>query len=149
VTPSDLKAIQPRWQHRIWQRITPGDGPSRLAELAKELHEEDHRFHMEGGSWTNGISWVRGYDSLLIPMERASADFQTNVIAPGVPTNSPDYRRALFCLVCAETSCFRYWGQGPWTARGAELARRAGEAIAAIGSRGYVPTTPAVPPAIP
>ena len=30
-----------------------------------ELKKEDNRFSMEGGSWTNNISWVRGYDSLL------------------------------------------------------------------------------------
>ena len=85
---------------------------------------------MEGGSWTNNISWVRGYDSLLIPMERASAAFQERVLARNIPTTDPGYRNALFHLLTAETSCYRYWGQGEWTGYGAELARRTTEIIA-------------------
>jgi hypothetical protein len=30
---------------------------------------------VEGGSWTSDLSWVRGYDQVLIPMEQASALF--------------------------------------------------------------------------
>jgi hypothetical protein len=30
----------------------------------------------------------------------------------------------------AQTSCFRYWGEGVWTDYGRELCRRATEAIA-------------------
>jgi hypothetical protein len=50
------------------------------------------------------------------------------LLAPGVPTSDPRYRRALFHLLACETSCYRYWGQGIWTDYGAELARRACEA---------------------
>jgi len=32
---------------------------------------------------------------------------------------------ALFHLLSAETSCYRYWGEGIWTAYGTELSRRA------------------------
>ena len=46
--------------------------PGKLAKVIEECKTEDHRFHMEGSSWTNNISWVRGYDSLLGPMERMS-----------------------------------------------------------------------------
>ncbi len=36
---------------------------------------------MEGGSWTNNISWVRGYEHLLGPMESASVLFAEKVLA--------------------------------------------------------------------
>jgi hypothetical protein len=104
IWPGDLPAIQPLFQHRTWQRMAPGDGPERLAEVIDQLRHEDSRFHVEGGSWTSDLSWVRGYDQVLIPMEQASS---------------------LFHLLAAETSCYRYWGEGTWTDYGAELARRA------------------------
>ncbi|MEY9933786.1 hypothetical protein ABH926_008448 [Catenulispora sp. GP43] len=85
---------------------------------------------MDGGSWTADVSWVRGYDNVLIPMERASAEFHARMLAQDVPTDDPRYRRALFHLLASQTSCYRYWGQGEWTDYGAELARRALEAAA-------------------
>jgi len=129
VTEDDLPLIQPLFQHRIWQQMSPGDGPERLAAAIDELQRADGRFHMEGGSWTNDISWVRGYDSLLIPMERASAAFQERALARAVPPTDRAYRNALFHLLTAETSCYRYWGQGDWTDYGAELARRTTDII--------------------
>jgi hypothetical protein len=124
VQSADLPAIQPMFQHRIWQQTTPGDGPDRLADVVKQLRDEDSRFHMEGGSWTNDLSWVRGYDQVLIPMEQASSLFHDRILAPGVPADDPRYRKALFHLLAAETSCYRYWGEGVWTDYGAELSRR-------------------------
>jgi hypothetical protein len=44
---------------------------------------------------------------------------------PGGPSDDPRYRRALFHLLAAETSCYRHWGEGVWTDYGAEPARRA------------------------
>jgi hypothetical protein len=110
--------------------MRPGDGPERLAKVVEELRREDGRFHMEGGSWTNNISWVRGYDSVLVPMERASAAFHERVLARNVPTTAPGYRNALFHLLTLEASDYRYWGQGQWAGYGAELARRTTEIIA-------------------
>ena len=121
---SEFPTLQPILQCRIWQHMKPGDGEQRLAEVIEKLKKEDHRFHMEGGSWTNNISWVRGYDSLLIPMERASAAFQQRVLERNIPTTDHAYRNALLHLLTAETSCYRYWGEGEWTDYGAELARR-------------------------
>jgi hypothetical protein len=129
LSENDLPVIQPLFQSRIWQRMSPGDGPERLAGVIDELKREDGRFHMEGGSWTNDISWVRGYDSLLIPMERASAAFEQRVLARDIPSTDRAYRNALFHLLTAETSCYRYWGQGEWTDYGAEIARRTTEII--------------------
>jgi hypothetical protein len=57
-------------------------------------------------------------------MEEASAAFYDNIIKPGIPTADPRYRNALFHLLSAETSCYRYWGEGLWTDYGRELRRR-------------------------
>jgi hypothetical protein len=124
IEPADLPATQPLDQQRIWEQMAPGDGPDRLAAVIDQLRREDGRFHVEGGSWTNDRSWVRGYDQVLIPMERASALFQERVLGTGVPSGDPRYREALFHLLAAETSCYRYWGEGVWTDYGTELARR-------------------------
>lgn len=128
VRVDDLPVLQPLFQHRIWQRMSPGEGPDRLAAVTAELSRQDDRFHMEGGSWTNNISWVRGYNDVLVPMERASALFHERVLSPDVPTSDPTsdpaYRNALYHLLTAETSCYRYWGGGVWTDYGAEIARR-------------------------
>ncbi len=130
VSEADLPPAQPLFQHRIWDRMTAGDGPDRLAKVIAELGSEDGRFHMDGGSWTNDISWVRGYDDVLIPMERASAQFHERVLARDVPSSDPGYRSALLHLLSSETSCYRYWGEGVWTDYGAEIARRATETVA-------------------
>ena len=131
--PADLPAIQPVRQHRIWQRMAPGDGPDRLAEVIAEVRAEADRFHVDGGSWTADISWVHGYENVLAPMEKASSAFHDRVIARGVPAGDPRYRAALFHLLAAETSCYRYWGQGIWTDYGAELSRRAAELAGQLG----------------
>jgi hypothetical protein len=57
-------------------------------------------------------------------MERASAAFHDRMLVPGVPTDDPRYRRALFHLLSAQTSCYRYWGQGRWTDYGRAMAER-------------------------
>ncbi len=129
IQPSDLPAIRPLFQQRIWQEMAPGDGPGRLADVIERLRREDGRFHVEGGSWTNDLSWVRGYEQVLIPMEQASSLFHERVLARGVATDDPRYRRALFHLLAAETSCYRYWGQGIWTDYGAELSRRTADIL--------------------
>jgi len=129
IGPGDLPVLQPLFQSRIWGRMAPGDGPDRLAEVIGQLRSEDGRFNMEGGSWTNNISWVRGYDQVLAPMDEASSLFHERVLAKAVPSDDPRYRNALFHLLTAETSCYRYWGEGIWTDYGAELARRAIEII--------------------
>jgi hypothetical protein len=125
VKEDDLPVLQPLFQKRIWDRFAPGGGPQRLAEVIKDLEREDHRFHMEGGSWTNNISWVSGYESLLGPMEKVSALFYEKVIRAGVSSREHRYRNALFHLMASQTSCYRYWGQGLWTDYGREICRRA------------------------
>jgi hypothetical protein len=128
ITEKDLPLLQPIHQKRIWERFQPGAGEKKLAEVIEQLKKEDHRFHMEGGSWTNDISWVRGYENVLGPMEKVSSLFNEKILKAKIPTNDSRYRKALFYLLCSQTSCYRYWGQGIWTDYGRELCRRA-EAI--------------------
>ena len=124
VREADLPVVQPLHQKAVWDRMKPGDGPERLKAVIAEAAKADHRFHMEGGSWTSNISWVHGYDDVLQPMEEASAAFYTKVIEPKVPSSDHRYRNALFHLLSSQTSCYRYWGQGLWTDYGRELCRR-------------------------
>lgn len=125
VTEAAFPAVQPVMQGRIWERFTDGAGPEAMAKLIKDLEEEDDRFHIEGGSWTNNISWVRGYEDVLGPMQSTSALFAELVLSREVPTSESRYRSALFGLLITQTSCFRYWGKGIWTDYGRELCRRA------------------------
>ena len=129
VADAALPEVQPLFQQRIWARMHPGDGAGRLATVIAELRAEDGRFHMDGGSWTNNLSWVRGYDNVLGPMEEASALFHEVVLRPRRPTGETRYRNALLHLLSSQTSCYRYWGQGQWTDYGRELCRRTGEIL--------------------
>lgn len=129
IRTADLPVVQPLFHGKIWERMQPGAGPERLASVIEELKRSDHRFHMEGGSWTNDLSWVRGYDNVLGPMEEASVLFHEKVLKPGIPSDQPRYRNALFHLMSSQTSCYRYWGQGLWTDYGREICRRTGEIL--------------------
>ncbi len=129
VADAALPEVQPVFQRRIWERMQPGDGPARLREVIAALEREDGRFHMEGGSWTANLSWTRGYDNVLGPMEEASARFHEVVLAPGRPLDETRCRNALTHLLASQTSCYRYWGQGLWTDYGRELCRRTTEIL--------------------
>jgi hypothetical protein len=129
IKESDFPVVQPLFQKSIWDRFTPGDGPEKLAKTIEDLKKEDHRFHMDGGSWTSDISWVQGYDNVLGPMERASSLFNEKVLKPGIPPNDQRYRSALYHLMASQTSCYRYWGQGQWTDYGIEICRRASDIL--------------------
>lgn len=124
VRSEHLPRLQPVLQKRIWDRMKPGEGPERLSNVIAELKAEDGRFHMDGGSWTNDISWVRGYDKLLNDMEQTSALFHEQVTQRGMPPGEYRYRNALFHLLSSQTSCYRYWGEGMWTDYGHEITRR-------------------------
>jgi hypothetical protein len=124
IREEDFPAVQPVMQKSVWEKLPKGAGPEVLEKVIKELEKQEPRFHMEGGSWTNNISWVRGYDHVLGPMEQASALFAEKVLAGGVSASQTRYRNALYHLLMTQTSCFRYWGQGLWTDYGRELCRR-------------------------
>ena len=124
VETNDYPTLRPMFQGRIWERMHPGDGPERLAQAIKELKQEDHRFHMDGGSWTNNLSWVRGYEDVLSAVETSSAEFERVIKERRIAIDDPRYRNALFHLLTSQTSCYRYWGQGQWTDYGREICRR-------------------------
>ncbi|MBF0172057.1 MAG: glycosyl hydrolase family 57 [Magnetococcales bacterium] len=124
IQEADLPVVQPLFQRRIWERMQPGDGPDTLAKVITSLRQEDHRFHMEGGSWTHHISWVKGYENVLGPMEESSALFHQKIPKPELVAHEYRYNNALFHLLSSQTSCYRYWGEGMWTDFGRELCRR-------------------------
>jgi hypothetical protein len=123
----DTPAIQPAMQKRIWDRIPKAAGPEALNKVIEDLKKEDGRFSMEGGSWTNNLSWVRGYADVLGPMEQVSALFAEKT--KNSSTSSAGYRNALFHLLTTQTSCYRYWGSGIWTDYARELCRRTSEIL--------------------
>jgi len=127
IREEDFPAIQPIMQKRIWDRLGKPAGPEALEKVIQQLRKEDHRFHMEGGSWTNDISWVRGYADVIGPMERASALFAEK--AARVPTSESRYRNVLFHLLATQTSCYRYWGTGIWIDYARELCRRTSDIL--------------------
>jgi len=125
----DMPLLQPVLQSRIWDRFNPGDGAKKLADVIQQLQKEDSRFQIEGASWTNNISWVRGYERVVGPMEELSSLFYEKVLKPGLPTGEPRYRRALLHLLVSQTSCYRYWGQGIFVDYGREICRRGSEIL--------------------
>lgn len=130
VSPDDYPVCQAVGQHKIWSRVD-AVSPEAIATAIKDLKESDHTFHMDGASWTNDLSWVRGYENVLEPMNQLSAKFHEKfdrqVAEDPAVTQRADYQEALLYLLLVETSCFRYWGQGRWTDYARELYRR-GEA---------------------
>jgi hypothetical protein len=130
VTLADFPAARPLFQTRIWERLDGRTGSVEMENALAQLRREDARFHVEGGSWTSDLSWVRGYENVLHPMQQASASFAEAVARARVPASDNRRRAALFHLLAAQTSCFRYWGQGTWTDYARELCRRTTDALA-------------------
>ena len=112
ITADKFPAVQPAMQQRIWDRLPAAAGPEKLAEVTRQLADEDDRFHMDGGSWTNDISWVRGYEDVLGPMEHVSSLFSEKVLKPGVPSDDPRYRKALFHLLTTQDELLSVLGRG-------------------------------------
>ena len=125
----DFPEAQPSMQKRIWDRLGHAKNHDKMEEVITLLKQEDHRFHMEGGSWTNNMSWVKGYDNVLQPMEQVSALFAQKILDAGISPSESRYKNALFYLLMTQTSCYRYWGQGLWTEYARELCRRATEIL--------------------
>ncbi len=83
---SMLPAMRPINQGRVLGRISkwePGAADKAIAEIKKE----QPGFSLEGGSWTNNISWVRGYDNVLTPMNQLSVDFHQTLAGKQVDHN--------------------------------------------------------------
>ena len=114
--PAAFPAIQAAGQ----QQLLDGLGEHWSSE---ELQARiDAGCNVEGASWTNDLSWVKGYESVLEPMAQLSAAFHRRYPTP--QSSDPDYQEALLHLLLLETSCFRYWGQGTWTEYAQAIHRR-------------------------
>jgi len=130
IAESDFAPIQPLHQHRIWKQIGGQPTPERVSRLIEELRRHDHRFSMEGASWTSNLSWVRGYENVLDPMNKLSAQFHEKTDGRNVDTRGHSYHNALLHLLTTQTSCYRYWGtEGRWTDYARELCRRGTEIL--------------------
>ncbi len=126
-TPDDYPTCQPIGQHQIWERVADNYTPEAVANAIEELKQTNSNFHMDGASWTNNLSWVKGYENVLTPMNQLSALFHEKVEMKEGVTQESRYREALMNNLLLQTSCFRYWGQGVWTDYAREIYRR-GEA---------------------
>lgn len=136
VNPDDYPTCQAVHQHKIWQQVDPDNAtPEAVEKAIASLKETDHQFHMDGASWTNNLSWVKGYENVLEPMNKLSALFHKKydslVQQDPTVTQRSDYQEALLYNLLLQTSCFRYWGQGTWTDYARELYRR-GEALLSV-----------------
>ncbi|MDR3012234.1 MAG: hypothetical protein LBU70_03380 [Chitinispirillales bacterium] len=129
ITIKDLPVIQPIFQKRIWDKMAESDKKKDIAQVIEELKKEDHNFHMDGGSWTNDLSWVKGYENVLNPMNQLSVKFAQKILSSKKSLDERKYRNALYHLMTSQTSCFRYWGQGTWTDYARELCRRGTEIV--------------------
>jgi hypothetical protein len=129
VNPDDYPRVQAIHQHQIWQRVAPDRiSPEAVEAVIAERKIADPRFSMDGASWTSDLSWVRGYENVLEPMNRLSSMFHEKYdpllrADPGI-ARRPDYQEALLYNLLLQTSCFRYWGQGIWTERARTLFER-------------------------
>jgi hypothetical protein len=130
--PEDYPTCQPIGQHQIWQRV-PSESctPELVTKAIEEVKQTNSNFHMDGASWTNHISWVRGYENVLNPMNQLSAYFHKKIdpllqaeSEKETLTQQSRYREALMNNLLLQTSCFRYWGQGVWTDYAREFYRR-------------------------
>ncbi len=127
VREQDFPAIQPIMQKRIWDRARDTIRSRRVAESMEQLRKEDNRFHMEGGSWTNNISWVRGYADVLGRWSKPAPSSPRRPRGFRHPNNVTGMR--LFHLLTTQTSCYRYWGTGFWTDYARELCRRTNDIL--------------------
>ena len=124
-----MPAIRPIGQGPVLDRITKWEFGSADRAIA-EVREESPEFSMDGGSWTNNISWVNDYENVLDPMNKLSAEFHRRLDGHPVDTGGHPYRNVLLHLLVSQTSCFRYWGQGRWTDYAQEICRRGFEILA-------------------
>lgn len=138
--PDAYPACQAAGQHWLWQQIGAETASAEaIAQAVETIQHDQPDFHMEGSSWTNHMSWVKGYGNILTPINRLSARFhqimqplwQQEAAAPEAEplTRQLRYRNALMHHLLLQTSCFRYWGQGTWTDYAREINRRAEEIL--------------------
>jgi hypothetical protein len=120
----DFMPVQPVQQNIIWKRVGEKPNPQAVEDAIEDAQKSDSRFKMEGGSWTNNLSWVTNYEGVLNPMHKLSALFHSKTDNRPVDKSSNLYRSALLYLLVSESSDYRYWGEGRWTDFAKEIIRR-------------------------
>lgn len=120
--------VQPISQKRVWDEIGGKYAPDAANKAIESIKSKDPNFNLDKGSWTSDLNWVKGYESVLDPMNRLSAQFHEKYDPKSSDKTDPKYREALLYMLLSQTSCFRYWGEGIWTDYAKELSRR-GQAI--------------------
>lgn len=128
VKAKDFMPVQPITQHKIWEFVKTYSAEEIDAAIEK-AKKKYGGFNLDKGSWTNDRDWVKGYESILDPINRLSAEFHKKFDQEAPGSKNPKYRKALLYLLLSETSCFRYWGTGIWTEYAKELCRRGLEAL--------------------
>lgn len=128
VSDRDFIPVQPVQQKRIWECFEgfSADAADRAIDKAKVKYAG---FNLDKGSWTNNLSWVKGYEDVLDPINKLSVEFHRKFDGKNVDKAGPVYKEALLYLLLSQTSCFRYWGAGIWTEYAKEICRRGFEAL--------------------
>ena len=124
----DFIPVQPISQNKIWKffdKFYPG-AADKAIEKAKDKYPG---FNLDKASWTSDKNWVHGYQDVLDPINKLSAEFHERFDKDEVNTTDSVYREALLYLLLSQTSCFRYWGSGIWTDYAKEICRRGKEII--------------------
>lgn len=125
----DYSTCQAIGQHQIWEIAQSKSEANAVENAIAQLKQTNSNFHVDGASWTNNLSWVKGYENVLTPMNQLSALFHEKVdILEKDITKHAHYRQALLHNLLLQTSCFRYWGQGTWTDYARQIYER-GETI--------------------
>ena len=110
VKPEEYPKCQAKGQHTIWSQTTQVS-PEAVEFAIEELKAADDGFAVDGASWTNDKSWVKGYNNVLGPINQLSSEFHSvfDSAVEGNPdsTKSDGYRSALLYNLLVQTSCFR------------------------------------------
>lgn len=121
-------SVQPVSQHRIWNLVDKYY-PGAVDNAIEKIKEKEPGYNLDRGSWTNDRSWVKGYENVLDPINKLSAEFHKKFDGKKIDPMDTNYRKALLYLLLSQTSCFRYWGAGIWTDYAKEITRRGMEVL--------------------
>ena len=103
---------------RLVERRAAGLGERGVADLGERDTVED----LGGGP-------VRGPLAMCAEAVDRFSGMVQRFSSTTVSGATPRYREALFHLPVAQTSCFRFWGEGTWAINGRELCRRVSDGL--------------------
>ena len=69
-------------------------------------------------------NWVKGYESVLNPINQLSVQFPKTFDGKKVKSDNPTYKEALLYPLLSKTSCFRYWRKHLWIDYAKDICRR-------------------------